>query len=160
MHKKCGIKFATIQGPTGNLCWMIAHSFGAKQIKRASFLFVLHTLVWYIYLLPLSFSLNEQSGSFCLSQKNWWTINTMMLLFWRSHIEKKRVIPDTVIPNKRFLVASLNCGQTTQSLGWYLYYASDTQHYSATITQKSFCSCVVQKMCIMLQNEEWHFGCT
>ena len=74
----------------------------------------------------------------------------MMLLFWRSHIEKKGVIPDTVIPNKRFLLASLNCGQTAQSLGWYLYYASDTQHCSAMITQKSFCSWVVQKMCIML----------
>ena len=61
----------------------------------------------------------------------------MLLLFWQSHIEKKRVIPDTVIPNKRFLLASVNYGQTTQSL----CYASDKQHCFAMITQKSICSC-------------------
>ena len=81
-----------------------------NKIKRASLLCALH--IWYFHLLPLSFSLNEQSGgSFCLSEKSWWTINAMMLLFWLHwhwhYIEKKRVIPDTVIPNKRFLLLSV-----------------------------------------------------
>ena len=115
--------------------------------------------IWCFYLAPLSFSLNKHFWVILFVTENiGGRLTEWCCCFGNCYIEKKkRVIPDTVIPNKRFLLPPVYYnGETTQSLCLYRYVIVKVAH---NIT---LCYCVVQEKWIALweQYEEWHFGQT
>ena len=87
--------------------------------------------IWCFYLAPLSFSLNKHFWVILFVTENiGGRLTEWCCCFGNCYIEKKkRVIPATVIPNKRFLLPPVYYnGETTQSLCLYRYVIVKVAH--------------------------------